>query len=125
CSFEVGIRKLEIFENLRKKYRENDMEYVKKVAYEYIPDIIKYTDEFYDIFEKNWDETNKSSGIELHQVRLGGAVKRAKYVAKKLDRYIKGEIDKVEELEQDVILSRIRMYSRNFHKVTTPNVQPY
>ena len=125
CSFEVGIRKLEIFENLRKKYRENDMEYVKKVAYEYIPDIIKYTDEFYDIFEKNWDETNKSSGIELHQVRLGGVVKRAKYVAKKLDRYIKGEIDKVEELEQDVILSRIRMYSRNFHKVTTPNVQPY
>lgn len=124
-SFEVGIMKLEIFQNLRKKYRENDMDYIKRVAYEYIPRIIKCTEEFYNIFQKNWDETNKSFGSELHQIRLGGVIKRAEYVAKKLDKYIKCEINKLEELEQSVIISKNRMYNRNFHKVTTANQWSY
>jgi len=116
---------LDIFENLRTKYLEKDMDYIKRVAYEYLPEIIKCTGEFYDRFQKNWDETNKPFGSELHQIRLGGVIKRAEYVAQRMDRYINGEIDRLEELEQEVLFSKNRMYNRNFKKVTTSNVNNY
>lgn len=124
-SFEIGIRKMDMFENLRKKYRENDMDYLKKAAYEYIPKIIESTKEFYKIFQANWDETNKPFGSEIHQVRLGGVVNRAEYVAGRLDKYIKGEIENIEELEQDIVLSKGRSYNHHFHKVTTASAISY
>ncbi|MBR3933455.1 MAG: family 20 glycosylhydrolase [Clostridia bacterium] len=124
-SFEIGIMKMDIFENLRTKYRENDMDYLKKVTYEYIPKIIENTKEFYKIFQSNWDETNKPFGSEIHQIRLGGVVNRAEYVAGRLDKYIKGEIEKIEELDQDIVLSKGRSYNHHFHKVTTSSAISY
>ena len=124
-SFEIGIIKMDIFENLRTKYRENDMDYLKKVCYEYIPKIIENTKEFYKIFQSNWDKTNKPFGSEIHQIRLGGVVNRAEYVAGRLDKYIKGEIEKIEELEQNIVLSKGRSYNHHFHKVTTSSAISY
>ena len=121
-SFEIGILKLELLENLRKKYLENDITYLKKAAYQMIPNIIKYTNEFYDIFQKNWDETNKPFGSENGQIRLGGVVKRAEYVAERIKKYINGEISKLEELEQEVILSERITYNHGFRKNTTANI---
>ena len=124
-SFEIGIMKMDIFENLRNKYRENDMDYLKKVTYEYIPKIIENTKEFYKIFQSNWDKTNKAFGSEIHQIRLGGVVNRAEYVAGRLDKYIKGEIEKIEELDQNIVLSKGRSYNHHFHKVTTSSAISY
>lgn len=121
-SFEIGILKLDLLENLRKKYLERDMEYLKKAVYEYIPDIIKNTNEFYNVFQKNWDETNKSFGSENGQIRLGGVVRRAEYVAKRIEKYINGEISKLEELEQEVLLSERETYNHGFRKNTTANI---
>ena len=121
-SFEIGRLKLELFENLRKKYKENDREYLAKAAYEYIPDIIRYTNEFYEIFQKNWDETNKPFGSENGQIRLGGVVRRAEYVAQRMDKYVRGEIDKLEELEQEVLLNPRVTYDHGFRKNTTANI---
>ena len=121
-SFNIGILKLDLHENLRKKYRANDIDYLKKVAYEIIPDIIKYTNEFYEMFQANWDETNKPFGSENGQIRLGGVVRRAEYVAKRIEKYINGEISAIEELEQEVLLSPRITYNHGFKKNTTANI---
>lgn len=120
--FNIGILKLDLFENLRKKYYEKDMDYLKKAAYEIIPYIIKYTNEFYESFQKNWDETNKPFGSENSQIRLGGVVRRAEYVAKRIEKYINGEIERIEELEQEVLLSPRITYNHGFRKNTTANI---
>ena len=100
---------------------EKDMDYLRKAACEYIPDLIRYTREFYEVFQANWDETNKPFGSENGQIRLGGVINRAEYVAKRVKKYIDGEIDRLEELEQEVLLSERVTFNHGFRKNTTAN----
>lgn len=121
-SFQIGLLKLDLFENLRKRYLAGDRDYLHTAAYEYIPDIIRYTNAFYEIFQQNWDETNKPFGSENGQIRLGGVVRRAEYVAQRIKQYLNGDISRLEELEQEVILNERITYSHGFRKNTTANI---
>ena len=54
-------------------------------------------------FYKQWHIDNKPSGFEVQDVRFGGLVQRLDTCKKRLIDYANGEIDKLEELEADIL----------------------
>ncbi|MDN6290695.1 MAG: beta-N-acetylhexosaminidase [Alkalibacterium sp.] len=48
-----------------------------------------------------WMQENKPFGWEVIDIRYGGAIARMKSTAKRLDNFIKGELQNIEELEVD------------------------
>lgn len=58
---------------------------------------------FYEAFMKQWYLENKAFGAEIHDIRIGGVINRMNAVKQRLDLYVNGEIDKIEELEEEKI----------------------
>ena len=58
---------------------------------------------FYHSFYELWHKENKPFGWEVQDVRLGGLECRIKTCKKTLERYLSGEIEKIEELEVDIL----------------------
>lgn len=55
---------------------------------------------FYQADRTLWYDENKTSGFEIHAIRLGGVEKRLADCRSLLQDYLEGKIDKIEELEQ-------------------------
>ena len=88
--------------NARKYYRAKDKDELKKTA----EDFGKALDAlraFYDEFASLWERENKPNGFEVHIIRLGGLMERLKFCKEKIEKYLKGEIDRIPELESELI----------------------
>ncbi len=59
--------------------------------------------QFYDAFQALWYKENKPFGWEIHDARLGGLMCRVESCRMRLERYAKGEIDSIPELEEDIL----------------------
>ena len=53
--------------------------------------------------KKQWHEVYKPFGYEVLSFRYGGIVARLKDVMETIDQYLKQEISRIEELEEDVV----------------------
>ncbi|MBR3299946.1 MAG: family 20 glycosylhydrolase, partial [Clostridia bacterium] len=84
----------------RKAYKENDTERLKKLITVY-DEVISLTEKFHETFEKQWMIENKPHGFDVQDIRLGGLIKRMEHCKDRLVKYINGEIDKLEELEEE------------------------
>lgn len=60
--------------------------------------------EFFRAFSARWHSENKAYGYEIHCVRFGGLIERLEYCKKRLQAYLNGELHKIEELEEDILL---------------------
>ena len=58
---------------------------------------------FYESFRAQWMREAKGFGFERHDIRIGGLMQRLKNCSRLLEDYLRGEIDCIEELEQDII----------------------
>lgn len=86
----------------RKNYRAKDKDGLRKTA----EDFGKALDAlrgFYDEFASLWERENKPNGFEVHIIRLGGLMERLKFCKEKIEKYLKGEIDRIPELENELI----------------------
>lgn len=63
----------------------------------------KRAEEFYEVFETRWHTENKPFGFKVHCVRLGGLAKRLAYCKKRLQAYVNGELQMIEELDEDIL----------------------
>lgn len=61
---------------------------------------IKLTDSFTKALEEQWLKESKALGLEIMQIRLAGIRKRLLYVAEIVGKYLAGETDTIEELEE-------------------------
>jgi hypothetical protein len=87
---------------LRNAYKNKD----KKTLKILIKDITlmqEHLNDFYNSFLKLWSIENKSYGIEVHNARIGGAICRIEYCKQLLIKYVKGKIDKIEDLEAEIL----------------------
>ena len=50
-----------------------------------------------------WETENKPYGFEIQDYRIGGMLKRMEHCRKRLEAYISGSIDKIEELEETLL----------------------
>lgn len=70
------------------------------VALSRVKTSISRLDTFMKAYEKQWRTECKELGFEVQQIRMHGLKARLQYAVKRLDAYLKGEVDSIEELEE-------------------------
>ncbi len=89
---DLGIR-------LYTAYQNKDKEALRTIAELDIPEIIGKLEVFTATFRRQWMTENKSFGFTSHSLRLGGLSARLSEVALRINEYLSGKVEKIEELE--------------------------
>ena len=93
--FLIGVR-------TRKAYKANDRKALKGLVKEY-KELAKRVEAFYQSFRTAWFIEKRGFGFEIQDARLGGLIMRANSCAKRLEDYLSGKIDFIEELDQEIL----------------------
>ena len=97
---EVLELKLNLGNEIYHAYKQNDLQALHKIVNQILPELIKRIETFYDAFKRQWHLENRNQGFEVQTIRLGGLKQRVIDVREQLLAYQKGEITKIDELEE-------------------------
>jgi len=93
----------------RTAYKEGNKKELKKLVKDY-KKAGKLAKEFYNAFSILWHKENKGQGWEVQDARIGGVIMRIESARQRLKDYLKGNIDKIEELEEEILTFRENLY---------------
>ena len=82
-------------------YQVGDRQTLRVIAEETMPEILERLEAFRASVEKRWLAEFNYSGYDVMDYRLGGVSARVKSAIRRLQAYLSGEIEKLDELEQD------------------------
>lgn len=99
---DAALAKARIMANLRPAYQKKDKDTLSQIC-KAIPQLREKYRKLYKIFTDNWLANNKAFGLERISVRFGGMDLRMEDVGIRLEKYIAGELQSVEELEEELI----------------------
>ena len=91
--------KVNISKNVYEHYNNNDKVSLKKDVIK-IKKSIKELNHFMNAFETQWHIENNSIGYEKQIIRLGGLKERLEYTIRQINRFLDGQISKIDELEE-------------------------
>jgi len=94
--YAIGIR-------TRALYRAGDRKGLKRLAQTDYRRLIAKIEDFYGCFRRAWHCEKKQNGFEIHDIRLGGLIRRVENCRKMLLDYAKGRIERISQLEEDVL----------------------
>lgn len=100
---DVLASKTELAIRLRKAYQENDKATLQVLVDTVFPRAIEHMQAFFDAFSAMWHIENKGFGLEVQEQRFGGALYRMQSCKKQVEQYLKGEISKIDELEETIL----------------------
>ena len=84
---------------LYEAYRDNNRNELKKIASDEIPELTDALKSFLDSYRIQWYRENKTFGFAMQEIRIGGLITRVESVKLRLEWYLSGQIDRIEELE--------------------------
>lgn len=96
---EVLSMKAELGIKTRKVYAEGDKEELLALINDY-KKLQKKLELFYRAYKKQWHIENKPQGFEVQDVRIGGLMIRIKSCIERLQDFMDGKIQLIEELEE-------------------------
>lgn len=99
----VNSYKATIPTDLRRAYENADKAELSRIAAQDIPALIDATDKLLKAVEKQWRLESRAFGLEVQQIRLGGAKERLHGVIDVINDYCAGKIDKIDELEEKLL----------------------
>ncbi len=94
--YELGVK-------VREAYKSGDKEALRSLAdkeYAVLPVLVK---KFTAAFEKQWMKDNKPYGFDVQEMRLAGVRARLESCRARIYDYLEGRIDKIDELEYDIL----------------------
>lgn len=103
CLAKVLELKITLGVKTRKIYQKQNKMQLQKLALQDYSILIKRIENFSKAFKNLWYKENKSFGYEVHNYRLGGLCARLKHCQKQLLDYCNGKIEKIEELEIELL----------------------
>ena len=92
---DIGIRSREV-------YRSGDKAALDKLIADY-KEMIERTKRFYACHRVQWDMENKPHGYEVQDARMGGLIARMTHCCDRLEAYRDGALDRIMELEDDIL----------------------
>ena len=95
--------KIEATSGIQRAYREGDKEGLSALAEKDLPQLYQMVEDFSDQYSRQWQQENKIFGLDTIDIRFGGLLKRIKRAQERLEQYISGQIERVEELEQEIL----------------------
>ena len=102
----------------RKAYKTNDRKQLKVLVKDY-KSLEKKLDDFYSAFFTLWHTDNKPQGFEVQDVRLGGLIRRVKSCRLRLHAYLKGDLEKIDELEEEILPYSCGLANHNYQLTVT------
>lgn len=87
---------------LRKAYKAGNKEGLKGALVQ-LKELEQRIKDLHSSFFYLWHKENKGHGFEVHDARLGGLIMRISTCAKRLNDYLEGKIDCIEELEEIIL----------------------
>lgn len=99
--------------NTREAYKKGDKARIQSLISDY-EQSAKHVKELHETFFKLWEKENKPFGWELHDKRLGGLSTRIETCKKRLQAYLNGETDKIDELEEEILPIEPKMHMQRF-----------
>ena len=93
--YDIGLR-------VRRAYAENNKAELEKIVSDYKA-LLTLIDKFYNAFEEQWMRENKPHGFDVQDIRIGGLERRIRHCIGRLESYMSGELDRIEELEEPVL----------------------
>lgn len=93
--YELGVK-------TRQAYLQSDKQALAALVKDY-KKLSKKIDVFYHAFREQWMAENKPQGFEVQQQRLGGLMCRVNGCADRIQDYLDGKTDRLEELEEPVL----------------------
>jgi len=99
---EVLAIKYEIGVKTRKAYKAGDKDALRSLICEY-KKLSKKLGVFYKALREQWYTDNKPFGFEVQDIRIGGLIRRVASCTERLELYVDGKLDKIEELEQEIL----------------------
>lgn len=96
---DMGIR-------LKKAYDSGDVRALEDIANTQIPECCNYIEELNRKREKIWMADCKPFGYELLDIRIGSVALRLRSAARRINAYLGGQTDRIEELEEPRLLYR-------------------
>jgi hexosaminidase len=91
---ELGLR-------LQSAYLNGDLEALREMKSKVLPRLIRNIERAHEQHRINWFSTYKALGWEVIDVRYGGLVSRLRTVIQRLDDYLSGRIERIEELDEE------------------------
>jgi len=108
-----------IVENLRKAYLGKDNKFLRECADKILPELKESYVNICEYHRKEWYRVNKPYGFEVLDVRYGGIINRINTAILRLNQYLDGEVDFIEELESERLLHRCEGKQRRFANIMT------
>ncbi len=91
---EVGVR-------LKAAYDASDRDMLRLLATKTLPEIADLAGVFKDRLQARWMQENKPFGFEVQDIRISGVIGRAWSAASRVLSFVDGEIERLEELEEE------------------------
>ena len=120
--YSICYLKAELAKNLRNSYQAGEKAYLKKTVDEIIPELIKLYTVLSETHKAEWNSTYKPFGYEVLSFRYGGLIARLNDAAEKLTQYLNGEIEKIEELEEKLLINEGGFLQPAYRTITASNI---
>ncbi|TPF73415.1 beta-N-acetylhexosaminidase [Bacillus sp. D12] len=116
--------------NIRQAYHNQNREIMEDYCNTFLPEMKKLAEEFMKAYQTQWMEENKIFGLDVFDLRMGGLLQRIQSAINRLNDYLKGRINELEELEQEILYfdgrekeEETSAISANlWHTIATPSV---
>ena len=89
---------------------------IKKILQKKIPLLEILLEAFHDALRSQWMAYNKPFGFEVQDIRLGGLKARLQTAKLRLSQYLAGELENLEELEQEDLPLSLNQSSENLNR---------
>lgn len=93
---DIGIR-------IRSAYHSKNMELLRNISQNELPELVKRLDELLVVLQEQWKLENKIFGFDILELRLGGLKQRLISASRRLLAFSDNELDVLEELEAEAL----------------------
>ena len=98
--FDFVAKKAYIAENLTREYKAGNREFLRNCTDKLIPEMLVTLGELHEKYRKMWFDTRKAFGWEELDARLGGMNARIVSAKRRIEDYLDGRINTIEELDE-------------------------
>ena len=110
--------KIAVTAGIQKAYGAGDKARLAELAEKDLPLLYQKVEDFAEQFSHQWQLENKIFGLDTIDIRFGGLLKRIKRAQERLQQYTTGQLDSVEELEQEILPFNDFYGDKNFAATT-------
>ena len=95
--------KVDVGRRIRQAYQADDKDGLKQIAREELPKLRSEIENFHALFSQQWLKENKVFGLDTVDIRMGGLLQRIKQAENRIEVYLAGQIDRIDELEVEIL----------------------